>query len=372
MNGAMRIAIDARKIDDFGIGTYIRGLVAAMCRLHPEWSFLLLGDPGHETPDWSGNVTWVAEPSGKYGLRELLVLSRRVRELRADLFHSPHYVYPLRMPCPGVVTIHDCIHLRFPEQLPRPLGVLPRRLSHSYAKWMLHHASRAARRILTVSEATAGDLVEKVGVPRGRITVVPNGCDSRFFDRSSPLGDGGPAVPARYLLFVGNAKPHKNLDRLLRAFEQVSITRPSISLLLVGSFPDRTLHAAAGTERIRVLGRVQGEFLPQLYRGAMALCLPSLYEGFGLPALEAMASGTPVIAARAGALPEVVGEAALLVDPLDVDSIAAAMERICDDERLREDLADRGPHRAREFTWQGAAEATAAEYIRALEGEVPR
>ena len=237
---------------------------------------------------------------------------------------------------------------------------------------MMHHAARAARRIVTVSEATADDLVQKLGVPRGRIAVVPNGCDPCYFDRSTPLDGGGPEIPTPYLLFVGNAKPHKNLDRLLRAFEQFSITRPSINLLLVGSFPGQTLRAAAGTGRVRVMGKVPGDVLPQLYRGALALCLPSLYEGFGLPALEAMASGTPVIAARAGALPEVVGDAALLVDPLDVDSIAAAMGRICDDEKLREDLSDRGTLRARGFTWERAAEATAAEYIRALDGEVPR
>lgn len=358
----MRIAVDARKLADYGIGSYIRGLVTAMATARPDHRFVLLGNPEADSREWPDNVEWLPERSRKYGLTELLSLARRCRDARADLFHAPHYVYPLRLPCPGVVTIHDCIHLRFPDQLPRPLGFLPRALSRRYALMMMRHAGRAASAVITVSRASASDLAQLVGVPTDRTHVVYNGCDSMF--RRPPIDAELAAAdriapPFPFALFVGNDKPHKNLSGLLGAIRTLD-SNPPLRLAIVGG-----ADAPRDDHRVHALGRVDAPALRGLMARARMLVLPSLFEGFGLPALEAMAAGLPVIAARAGALPEVVAEAGILVPPDDEKALADALARLRDDDALHARLGALGVERAGGFGWQRAALGTLEIYERA-------
>jgi alpha-1,3-rhamnosyl/mannosyltransferase len=362
----MRVALDARKLDDFGIGTYLRALLGEFAALGRPESLVIYHRPGQAIPAGlaaAPGFEWRPAAAPAYSLRELWALARVARRDRAELYHAPHYVCPPRLPCPAVITIHDLIHLRLPDP-GRPW------LAPLYARVMLRLAVRRARRILTVSEATRRDLETRLGAPADKIRVIPNGVAPRFQPArdlarlAATLARLGVTRP--YFLFVGNPLPHKNLGRLLAAF--AGLPPAHGGLVLAGILPARraavaaacAAHGVAG--RVHVLAPVAGEDMPALYQGARALATPSLWEGFGLPALEAMACGTPVLAAARGALPEVVGEAALLVDPTSVDALREGLYNLATHDALRGTLAAAGLARARTFSWRRAAEATLAAY----------
>ena len=219
------IAIDARKVADFGIGTYLRGLLGGLAGLDSTSRYLLLAPPAAKEllPDLPGNFRWIEEDAPGYSLREQWSVGRQLVRHRPDLFHSPHYVLPLRTPTRVVVTIHDLIHLLLPE-------LLPNRLALRYARFFLRRAVDRADRILTVSAATAADLERHLGVPAERITVTWNGVDDAFRRRldgaelERELAELG--LTPGYFLFLGNPKPHKNLERTLRAFARPSAEIP--------------------------------------------------------------------------------------------------------------------------------------------------
>lgn len=373
------IVLDARKIADFGIGTYIRGLLGGLSRLDAANHYVLLGDPALAgLPELPPNFEWRAESSPHYSLRELWQVSRAVRRAGADLFHAPHYVVPAALPCPLVVTVHDLIHLRFPA--------LRKAHERVYARTMIGRALRRARRTIAVSETTARELRESFGASARHVVAIPNGVDERFRDALAPaelahrLEQIG--LEKGYLLFVGNPKPHKNLTLLLDAHARLVARREDAPfLVVVGGTPESaarsgvpaSLRAAAATahlaarRKVGFLGRVEDEGLPALYQGAIALVIPSLWEGFGLPALEAMASGLPVVAADRGALPEVIGEAGILIDPDDIESLIAGLEKVLASAELRAKLARRGRHRAAAYSWEITARRTLEIYRQALD-----
>jgi glycosyltransferase involved in cell wall biosynthesis len=375
----LRVGLDARKIDDFGIGTYIQGVLGALLRRDERLELVVYLPPGRRPPAFASAtsraspVVWREEPAPPYSLRELWRLARRARQDGVTLFHAPHYVCPPVLPCPAVVTIHDLIHLRQPVRHRHPLAPL-------YARVMLRLAVRRAARIITVSDSTRRDLEARLGVPPDRIRVIPNGVDPRF----RPAGDGAIAdpaavalaLPASYFLFVGNPLPHKNLPRLLDAFAGLA---PELGALVLAGIPERARPAvradcrARGLEaRVVIVPPLAAEAMPALYRGALALVSPSLWEGFGLPALEAMACGTPVLASRCGALPEVVGDAGLLVDPTNVDALREGLYTLAVHAPLRAALRAAGLARARAFSWEHTAEATLAVYREAWRGSGER
>ena len=320
----MRIGVDARKISDYGIGTYILGLLGALAAAGGD-EIVAFAPAGTALPDGVGHI---AVDAPHYSLRELLAVGRAADRAQLDLFHAPHYVVPFTR-IPVVVTIHDLIHLTQPPANP---------LAPFYARAMLGRAVRKARRVLTVSEASKRAIVERLLVAPEQIVVTPNGIDPRFFE-------GGPKAEGRYFLFVGNDKPHKNLGTLIEAHARVS---RDVELRIAGS-----------------ANFVSDDELRALYRGAVALVMPSAEEGFGLPAAEAMACGTPVITSRAPALVEITGDAALHVDA-EPRALAEAMERLLGDEELRAAMSVRGRERARSFTWTRCAELTRAAYRDAI------
>jgi glycosyltransferase involved in cell wall biosynthesis len=315
----MRIGFDARKISDYGIGTYIRGLLGALAATGDD-ELIAFAPAGTALPD---GVALVAVDAPHYSLRELIAVGRAADRAHLDLFHAPHYVVPFTH-VPVVVTIHDLIHLTWPPRNP---------LAPFYARAMLGRAVRKARRVLTVSEASKRAIVETLLVSPDDVVVTPNGVDARFFE-------DGPAASGRYFLFVGNDKPHKNLGVLKEAAARLH----GIRLVLAGA-----------------TNFVNDDELAALYRGAIALVMPSAEEGFGLPAAEAMACGTAVITSRAAALVEITGDAALHVDA-EPRALAAAMQRLADDDDLRRALSIRGRERARSMTWTRCAELTRAAY----------
>jgi glycosyltransferase involved in cell wall biosynthesis len=368
----MKLALDARKIDDFGIGTYIQGLLIALPAIGQPETLVAYLPPGRPpaaalAAAWGARAGWRPLTAGPYSLRELWQLALAARRDRADLYHAPHYVCPPWLPCPAVVTVHDLIHLRFPVRRRHPLAPV-------YARLMLRLAMRRARRVITVSESTRRDLVERLGARPERIRVIPNGVGAPF-EPAVALGVVDPivaelGVSRPYFLFAGNPLPHKNVERLLDAFAGLP---PALGrLVLVGIPPaarariDALCRGPGLGERVRVLAPVPAPVLARLYQSATVVVCPSLWEGFGLAALEAMACGAPVVAANRGALPEVVGDAGLLVDPTDVDALREAMYTLAGQEPLRAALRARGLARARAFSWRHVAEATVAVYREAL------
>ena len=325
----MRIGIDCRKIADFGIGTYIRGLLGALADLGG-YEYIAFGPRSIDSTLPSG-VVHVVVDAPKYSIRELFTVGRNIR---LDLFHAPHYVVPF-LRVPFVVTIHDLIHLHHRNPLAR-----------TYARTMIGRAVRRSRRVITVSSSVRDDVVGVFGYPE-KIAVTPNGLDPIF-------APAGKKAESRYFLFVGNDKPHKNVDRLMEAFARVT----DAQLVLAGGEFERFRNR----DRLVLAGFVPQEELAALYRGAIALVIPSLEEGFGLPALEAMACGAPVITSTAPALIEITGDAALHVDARSIDAIADAMTRVLRDPSSRDLMIARGLDRAKNFTWRRCAELTREIY----------
>ena len=354
----MRIAIDARKLRDFGIGTYIRNILMELSRLDRTTEYVVLCRPDDlDTGDVLGtNFRMVPEPAPPYSLSEQFKIPLALERERVQLVHEPHYVLPPLIRCRSVVTIHDCIHLMFPQYLPS-------RLAYVYAKGSMWSAARKANRILTVSEASKRDILRFFNVPPEKVAVIYNAIDERFL--APPNRTHMELVRQRYqldhpfVLYVGNIKPHKNIQRLIDAFGRVRARgcQDDLKLVIIGDeiskYPAlrQSVHKHKLDKHVRFLGFQPMETLAAFYRLARVFVFPSLYEGFGLPPLEAMACCTPVVTSNVSSLPEVAGGAARLVDPYDPESIAEGVCQALTDEPLRADLIARGLERARSFSW---------------------
>ena len=367
----MRIGIDARKLHDFGIGTYIRNLLRQLARLDRQTEFVVLCRPeDHEGLSSLGeNFRVVTETSGNYSVAEQLKIPMALRREGVTLFHAPHYVLPPLVRCRSVVTIHDCIHLMFPQYLPN-------RVALAYARTSIRLAARRATRVLTVSESSTRDILRFVDAEPGKIDVIYNAFDDRF--GVEPCEEDVVRVRDRYqlgdefVLYAGNVKPHKNLERLIQAFNIVRKRGLNhLKLVLIGDEISkyaalrRAVHHYQLHKYVRFLGYMPEETLAVMYRLAAVFVFPSLYEGFGLPPLEAMASGTPVVTSNLSSLPEVVGDAAMLVDPYDPQAIADGIKRVLTDERLRRELRTKGLARARQFSWE-----TSVRRVREIYGQI--
>jgi glycosyltransferase involved in cell wall biosynthesis len=363
----MRVAIDTRKLHDFGIGTYIRNLLRQLARIDRDTEYVLLcreADMGIAA-QLGPNFRSVREPSPNYSFREQIHVPWVLRRERPDVYHAPHYVLPAAVRCRSVVTIHDCIHLMFPQYLPN-------RAAYAYARASMWAAARRSSRILTVSEASKRDILDLFNVRPEKIVVVYNAIDEHF--SAAPSDEHVARIRERFqldhkfVLYVGNIKPHKNLVRLIEAFSQLRRTHDDLKLLIIGDeiskLPAlrRAVHSHKLHKYVRFLGYLKDDTLAVLYRLASVFVFPSLYEGFGLPAVEAMASGTPVVTSNVSSLPEVTGDAAVLVDPYDVESIGNGIRRVLDDPQFAEELRLKGLKRAREFSWARSVEKTRRVY----------
>jgi glycosyltransferase involved in cell wall biosynthesis len=375
----VKIAIDVRKWRDFGIGTYVRNLVRHLARLDNETTYFLFCHHADETTlrDLAENFVPVVDSSAGYGVREHLSIPLKLRRLGAELLHSPHYVRPLLCTIPSVVTIHDCIHLLFPQYLPN-------RMAWRYARYMMGSAIRHSAVVFTVSDSSRADILRFYPwADPGKVHVVPNAIDTELLEGP---GEEEMArvreryqVHGRFVLFAGNVKPHKNLERLIRAFALVreQAGHEDLQLLLIGDDVSRygalrrAVESVGLRQDVRFFGFVPPRTLAALYRMASVFAFPSLYEGFGLPPLEAMSCGTPVVTSRMSALPEVVGEAALLVDPYKVEAIATGIAAVLDDDGLRERLVEKGRARAEAFSWERSVRAIHAGYLKALGRPAP-
>ena len=359
----MKVAIDARKLHDFGIGTYIRNLLRHVARMDSENEYVLLC----QEPDLGigaqlgPNFRTVREPSPNYSIREQIHVPWVLLRERPDVFHAPHYVLPPAIRCPSVVTIHDTIHLTFPQYLPN-------KLAYAYARASMWAAAHRSHRILTVSEASKRDILRFFPVPPEKVVVVHNAIDERFSREPRPEDVERVRerfqLQRRFVLYVGNIKPHKNLERLIEAFHGLRRDHDDLTLLIIGDqiskYPAlrRAVHQHKLHKHVRFLGYLPDDTLAILYRLTSVFVFPSLYEGFGLPPLEAMACGTPVVTSNVSSLPEVTGDAAVLVDPYDVGAIESGMRRVLTDPALAAEMRRKGLLRAREFSWERSVAKT--------------
>jgi len=350
-----------------GIGRYALSLARGVAAgLEPSERLTLLRDPAgaprRDFPD-ADAVQVVDVPLSPFTLRQQWMIPRLMWRLDAQLYHSPYYLIPFRPGIASIVTMHDFIPMRYPQFF-TPV----QRLVFAFS---VRLAARAARLIITLSAATARDVERFLQIAPERIVVVPAAADPAF--RPRPVAEVAALcarlhLPERYVLYVGSNKPHKNLVRLIDAWARLQ-PQP-FPLVLAGPWDTRypeTRRRVAMLDlgpAVRFLGAVTAADLPVLYAGALALVLPSEFEGFGFPAVEAMACGVPVVCSNTASLPEVAGDAAVLFDPLDAEAMARAIGTVLNDAGLRADLKRRGVERAALFSWEQAAQATLRAYRR--------
>jgi len=277
---------------------------------------------------------------------------RLLRELKPDVYHNTKNSLPRRVPCAAAVTLHDLAYHHHPETF----GFL----SRLYLRWHHENAARRADAIVAVSHHARRDIVRTLGVDGERVHVVYHGVDPRFLEAADDSSSG---LAPPYVLSVGTIQRRKNLDVLVRAAAALRAAGRDFTLAIAGrrGWKTEAFDEACRETPVRLLGAVPDEQLPALYRHAAAFVQPSSYEGFGLTPAEAMACGAPVVAARGGSLPEVVGDAGLLVEPRDVRALEEALARVLDHEGLAQELRAAGRERARQFSWdQSAAQHVAA------------
>ena len=364
----LRVAIDARLMSyrPAGIGNYVLSLAQELCQIVPEQLQLIISRRDQLTQRVLPNARFHRAWTPPHHRFEQFALALEIAPLSCDVYHAPDFIPPFLCRVPTVVTVHDLAFLRMPE--------LVTAQSQRYYG-LIGPAVRSAARIVAVSKLTRGDLIELTGADPRKIDVVYEAPNERFKRLDNFTARGGCVslgLTKPFLLFVGTHEPRKNLERLLRAYAAASsITAGAPDLAIVGQHGwlvdslDGTVEELDLTERVHWLGRLSDDTLVQLYNCTVALLFPSLYEGFGLPMVEAMACGAPVLAGNRGALPEIANNAALLVDPFSIESIALGITQLTTSPSLREDLIGRGLERVRSLSWKSAAVETLDCYRRA-------
>jgi glycosyltransferase involved in cell wall biosynthesis len=372
----LNIFIDCRMLFASGIGRYTKEILKQIFYFQDDLQFTLAGEPFiissylEEYPDLKKAVKKIVNFNTPiYSAIEHLYGSLLLQKYIGNnlVFHFPHYDVPWMLPKNSVVTIHDLIHFRFPNYYNRTKVKL--------AHFVLENALKKACKIIVISRSTANDLEKMFPFVelRGKTHLIYNGVSS-FFE-PQPAHKVGLFKKIKgldnYLLFVGNRKPHKNLDRLLKAYKEVKKEFGDLQLVVAGKIFGQEdeltqLKKKTNLHDIVEIEEVTDQDLLYLYCGAKALVLPSLYEGFGLPLVEAMACGTPVVASNVASLPEVVGDAGVYVNPYDVEDITRGIYKILSDENLRVYLQDKCLLRSKLFTWKKTAQETLSVYQEVL------
>jgi glycosyltransferase involved in cell wall biosynthesis len=362
----MKIAINAT--ESFwrtltGTGVYVRQLVSQLLALGLDEEFVLLGiratdiDTSFVRPDV---LRLLRSPRYRTVWSQLRLPLHMMRN-RYDLLHLPEHKLPIWTPCRTVVTIHDLACMKFPETF-RPMH-------RARLTWFSRDAVRRANRIIAVSNSTKEDICTLFGILPEKIDVVHHGVDHALFRH-----DVKPARRAApYILSVGELQPRKNYSMLIRAFKQLCDRwRDPIELVIVGRRGwlwepiEREASRAPYAERIHLLGYVANEGLAALYAGAAIVAMPSLYEGFGIPLVEAMACGAPLIVSDASSFPEIVGDAGILLDPRHEEAWTATMEDLLHNRTKRQQLRLKGLTRAEQFSWRRTAQETLAIYRKTI------
>ncbi len=372
---SMRIGIDATALpaQPFGAGVYIIHLIRALAALNLDDRLVVFVHRSRrELIGEARNVEWVMIPDKSRWRRmlwEQIELPRWVHRFRLDLLHSLHYTRPFFLPCKSVVTFHDMTFFLYPH-----LHTLTKRLFFQAA---IRFSGSKADALIAVSESTRRDVLRLLKLPPKKVFTVYHGVAEGF----KPIAETSLlenirnkyGLPARFILYVGLVEPRKNLPLLLRAFKKATNDGVGAQLVVAGSFGwmvepvFEQLQELGLEEKVHFTGYIPRQDLPMVYNLADFLVYPTLYEGFGLPVLEAMACGCPVVASAVSSIPEVVGEAGVLVPPNDEDALAQAILSMWHDQDLRERLAKQGRQQSSNFTWERTAQETAWVYHQVLQ-----
>jgi glycosyltransferase involved in cell wall biosynthesis len=379
---SVKIAIDIRRMTEFGVGTYIRNVVRTLGRLDHENQYILIGPPQKvqeidPLPSNFYTVPLLAPDRSLKGYREFRTA---LQGLDCDLVHIPNlFSVPRGLPCPYVMTVHDML-----EHMART--------RQKTGAWRLLHFQltkrvlRGAARIFAVSNFTRNEIEKLFDIPPDRVEVVYNAIDERFLRGHASAADreliaNRYQVTYPFLLYAGRISPHKNVVRMIEAFSALKShlerdqAYPNLKLIIIGDDlsgnPDlrRTVVRSAVQNDVRFLGFVPIEVLRIFYDEAKVFVFPSLYEGFGLPPLEAMAHGTPVVTSNVSSLPEVVGNAAVLVNPENVFEIMRALHCVLMDRALRERMKERGYAQATKFSWEASVRRIIESYHEVGDGK---
>jgi glycosyltransferase involved in cell wall biosynthesis len=364
----VKVAIDIRRMTEFGVGTYTRNIVRALGRLDRKNKYFLIGSPGKvsEIGPLPPNFHTVPLLERDTTVKSYMECRAILKRLRCDVVHIPHlFSLPRTLPCPYVVTVHDVLEHMYGA---RDRSSLRRSLHFHLTRRVL----KGAARIFAVSKFTKSEIEKLFGIEGDRIDVIYNAIDERFL-RGHATDADRQSLAERYLvnypflLYAGRIRPHKNLVRIIEAFSALKAGLekdgkfPDLKLIIIGDelskHPDlrRTVIRGGVQNDVRFMGFVPIEVLRIFYDVAKVFVFPSLYEGFGLPPLEAMAHGTPVVTSNTSSLPEVVGNAAVLVNPENVFEIMRALRRVLVDQPLRDKLKQRGYEQAQKFSWETSA-----------------
>jgi len=375
----MRIAIDIRKINEFGVGTYIWNLVRNLAGIDDRNDYFLVGSQRnfHELGPLPPNFKQLYQPEENGLWRDNISIPFDLHRQRLDVVHIPHHEAPFFTPSKLVVTIHDCVHLLFPQEDSSNFGNYR---SYLRTKRVVH----AAQHVLAVSRSTKDDLINIFELPDSKISVVHNALDERFAFTHTP-GERK-QVLERYqlkdpfVLYSGKIRPHKNVHRLIEAFVVLknelgdSDRYKNLKLIIIGDELSKhqylrlTVIRSGAQQDVRFFGFVPYPILRVFYQSAQLFAFPSLYEGFGLPPLEAMANRAPVLASNTSSLPEVLEDAAVLVNPENVFDIARGMKLILSDDAVRQRLIQKGLEQVAKFSWKLAAQKILERYQFAATG----
>jgi glycosyltransferase involved in cell wall biosynthesis len=371
----VRVAIDIRRMTEFGVGTYTRNIVRALGRLDAESKYFLIGSPEKvaEMGSLPPNFHTIPLLGRDTTVKSYFDCRAILKRLGCDLVHIPHLFWlPRNLPCPYVMTVHDVLDHMYRARQQSGL----RRSLHFL---LTRRALKGASRLFAVSNFTRSEVEKLFGIPEGRIEVVYNAIDERFL-RGHATESDRQLLAERYLinqpflLYAGRISPHKNVVRIIEAFSALKAELekeamfPGLKLIIIGDelskHPDlrRTVIRSRMQNEVRFLGFLPIEVLRIFYDAAKVFVFPSLYEGFGLPPLEAMAHGTPVVTSNTSSLPEVVGNAAVMVNPENVFEIMRALHRVLLDQPLREKLKMRSYEQAKRFSWDTSARQILSVY----------
>jgi len=370
----MHIVIDAhlavKEID--GVSRYLNGLLAELPKIDSSVQYTILSLPQEKTclPEEifsHPNVNRVELDLMGPSLKQHFLMRGLLKELKADVYHHPQFDLPLGVKAPSVVTIHDLKYIAHPEFLSKKS-----RLKSIYMKKSLQRSLRVANQIIAVSQNTLHDLENRFDFDAEKATVIHHGSNPKP-QLNSEQKNGAFEILNDFVLFVGTRRPHKNIEGLIRALAILRTQHQlKLDLVIAGKAysdynrPEKLAKELAVEPYVHFFDFVPDEKLPELYNSAKVLALPSFYEGFGLPLLESMAHGTPVVGSNVSSIPEVVGDAGLLVNPEDPEDIAGKIHQIVTDTKLYQKLATAGLSRSKQFSWRSVAKSTFDVYIKAL------